>query len=1129
MGRILNKPTPTIINTELRPFDESFHIETNGQTEQWFYDNTSQYAPDRAITPLILSPVLSVFDAEEQKSYSTEITDIAEEGHLAFNYVSWYVLEYNATTGQYAESEVTTTENGQNVYYILQGHNLIVKKNVSYEHGVTVRCKACYIDPRDAGVTYIVEETLVLSTNRDATVILPEVDIISPSARAFNPLTDYDVQGNPLSEFEFEGVVKNSPDVEHVTSSDLAEYKVDGWGTEEIESASGSCSPTLTIRYPDGSIDTDARFMYRKTADGTKPDMGGKVISWNQLLENGNFADTNGWSAIGSSASLSVSDNVATITKKINAMNIGGVLYRSIANLNTSHKYYLSCIARTLANTHTLTIGFYNTNGTEGGNTLNSTNSTSYTKLSSITSPKNNANVLALRCGISSSAAGVQANVHSCMCIDLTAIYGSGKEPTSVEAFESDYRMWFGKPLSYEEYDAGSQRQTLAPSNAFITNIKGNTVPWNQLAQAHNELSFSSDTETWFKVTDLGYKPLVNQKIYLSAEIKKTTDFVASTTQRVALQKHPGSFHGGAITTVSVPTDNTYHKVSGIVSNVNAGNDSIALQATSHTAGNMYIKNVMAINLTTIYGVGNEPTTIAAFEADYLKWFGKPLTYETYDAGSLKPVKMLSMKTVGFNFFDVNSHSPSNDNFDFTGTSGYRTKRIKLLPNTTYRVAVQASAYSDWVILIHNNARVNETGYFDTRFAGNRSQNLTTGADGYLYIGRNGGTNATSTARLREIKLTITLDTENARNWLYQPYWENTSMLNVTEIKGRVVTNGEPTGNLVTIFPDGMKRVGGVYDEIKLGSDGKIHAIKRIGTVADLGARGYSQTSNSIYSSYLSPTPNLGIGKTMTSKFGYSNSTALGDRYTYCQYMYAPASIHVVDTANNSSPATIKASLQGVTMYYQLATYVDYIIDEIQSPFIFKWFGINSSGQEVDATTMPWYKEGQDTSKLKVDAMYGENINVVLRCTKGAGLNELSPSKAYAAVAWKVPDVDTHVVSYNGGAVRNGNGDMEFGTIVNVNGNVLPDTVKNAHLRFNWKYRHSTSTTVNDAGWGSTINIARSTLMHVRSVVGAALASTHVYPEVYLLGAWKPATSTTTPYDKPTTTKDGASYERTID
>ena len=150
MGRILNKPTPTIINTELRPFDESFHIETNGQTEQWFYDNTSQYAPDRAITPLILSPVLSVFDAEEQKSYSTEITDIAEEGHLAFNYVSWYVLEYNATTGQYAESEVTATQNGQNVYYILQGHNLIVKKNVSYEHGVTVRCKACYIDPRDA-------------------------------------------------------------------------------------------------------------------------------------------------------------------------------------------------------------------------------------------------------------------------------------------------------------------------------------------------------------------------------------------------------------------------------------------------------------------------------------------------------------------------------------------------------------------------------------------------------------------------------------------------------------------------------------------------------------------------------------------------------------------------------------------------------------------------------------------------------------------------------------------------------------------------------------------------------------------------------------------------------------------
>ena len=60
MGRRLNHATPTVINTELIPFDESFYIIPDGQLEQWYYDNTTQYAPNRKITPLTLTPKLSV-------------------------------------------------------------------------------------------------------------------------------------------------------------------------------------------------------------------------------------------------------------------------------------------------------------------------------------------------------------------------------------------------------------------------------------------------------------------------------------------------------------------------------------------------------------------------------------------------------------------------------------------------------------------------------------------------------------------------------------------------------------------------------------------------------------------------------------------------------------------------------------------------------------------------------------------------------------------------------------------------------------------------------------------------------------------------------------------------------------
>ena len=51
--------------------------------------------------------------------------------------------------------------------------------------------------------------------------------------------------------------------------------------------------------------------------------------------------------------------------------------------------------------------------------------------------------------------------VESMMLIDLTAIYGEGREPTDPKVFEADFERWFGYPLSYEPYDEGSVRQTL--------------------------------------------------------------------------------------------------------------------------------------------------------------------------------------------------------------------------------------------------------------------------------------------------------------------------------------------------------------------------------------------------------------------------------------------------------------------------------------------------------------------------------------------------------------------------------------------------------------------------------------------------------------------------------------------
>lgn len=187
MGRRLNVSTPTVINTELVPLDESFYIEASGQLEQWYYDNTDQYAPNRKTTPLTLTPKISAFDQDAKQPYSP-----------AFYTVQWFEKAYDSTTGDYVETEITNITDGNDVDYVKSGNNLIVKKNVSYTRAVTIRCEATYIDPRDSGVTYRVGDSINLSTNRDASVEYPTLDILAPSSQAYNPLTD------ATSQFTFE-------------------------------------------------------------------------------------------------------------------------------------------------------------------------------------------------------------------------------------------------------------------------------------------------------------------------------------------------------------------------------------------------------------------------------------------------------------------------------------------------------------------------------------------------------------------------------------------------------------------------------------------------------------------------------------------------------------------------------------------------------------------------------------------------------------------------------------------------------------------------------------------------------------------------------------------------------------
>ena len=105
MGKKIGTTRPMTLDVLQPPFTESFQIVASDSITQWHYDQDGSYLPDRAITPLILTPTLSVFDPETKLTYTP-----------SFYLVRWYLL--NSSTGNY-DTEITNTTDGDVDYVVL--------------------------------------------------------------------------------------------------------------------------------------------------------------------------------------------------------------------------------------------------------------------------------------------------------------------------------------------------------------------------------------------------------------------------------------------------------------------------------------------------------------------------------------------------------------------------------------------------------------------------------------------------------------------------------------------------------------------------------------------------------------------------------------------------------------------------------------------------------------------------------------------------------------------------------------------------------------------------------------------------------------------------------------------------
>lgn len=416
------------------------------------------------------------------------------------------------------------------------------------------------------------------------------------------------------------------------------------------------------------------------------------------------------------------------------------------------------------------------------------------------------------------------------------------------------------------------------------------------------------------------------------------------------------------------------------------GTDNVGFFDAEH---NTYqTKNLMLFDLTLIYGAGNEPTTPEQFEEDYQRWFGRTLDYEEYDEGSIRPVLCSGIKTVGFNLSSIT---------EFEGTiREWGTDRILWKNDCGYKgsLHLQADLISGSNI-IHNERSTPLNRIVD------RIQSWVGSGNVYLRIFfTNGewenlviriGENADGLTEVKLSNICINFVWSGKRDGEYEPHWEETAPIPITTLA---------SGGKV-IFPDGLKRAGNVYDEIKV-ENGVTKAIKRVGSI-DLGTLNFYYQSDQ---KRFRTNPNTIKDLKYTADVTDINSHA---QTLICKYVrnypYSGNDIDKVacesigcifirDTSFGSDAASFKSAMVGVILYYELATPEEYIIDNFSLPVVYR---IDDFGTEQFISP----KNGITPIAI---AKYGINaVDAIRRLPK------------------RIDDVKDNCLSLDGGEMRNTN------------------------------------------------------------------------------------------------------------
>lgn len=446
------------------------------------------------------------------------------------------------------------------------------------------------------------------------------------------------------------------------------------------------------------------------------------------------------------------------------------------------------------------------------------------------------------------------------------------------------------------------QSPTESDGLAKITDIKGNTLVWNQLASFASNLIPSASNGITYSYTDgtsvkISGTATANENRTGWFGLNDYTNLPKSKANHKVLmfpRLLSGSLNGTFVMfspnfTVPLNTGGI-----GILQLDGSDNIRVGFTITNGTVCNDAIITIIYIDLTAMFGTGNEPTTADEFTSLF--------PYYSYESGKLLSFNGTGIKTVGFNQWDeqwedgdINITTGQNQ----AGSSYWRsTNYIPVLPNKQYYVYVKDSTASTSIrVRLYGSDKQ----YIGSTINGNYVvPNVVFTVPNDVYFIR-----FSPSKSIYPTGSQFCINISSSKNGTYEPYTENTTNL--------------PT---LTYFPNGMKSAGSVYDELTPSK-----AITRIGAV-DLGTLNWTYESSvpRFYSTEIrdlikKPVSNGAEANAISSM--YVNITLdklyASEKKNMTMAFSIAGTLSIINTSYTSASA-FKTAMSGVYLYYELAT-----------------------------------------------------------------------------------------------------------------------------------------------------------------------------------------------------------------